>query len=114
MLWTKTQFEASLAVMMGGQDAEQTTFGDVTTGASSDLENATDLARRMVTEYGMSSELGPQSFNSGQGEVFLGREMARSRRYSDAVAEKIDAEVGKLLSSAQKAGTRRSASRSRP
>ena len=106
MLWTKTQFEASLAVMMGGQAAEQTTFGDVTTGASSDLQNATSLARRMVTEYGMSPELGPQSFDSGGGEVFLGLEMGRSRQYSDAVAEKIDTEVGKLLTAARETAGR--------
>ena len=106
VLWTKSQFEATLAVLMGGQAAEQTTFGDVTTGASSDLQNATDLARRMVTEYGMSQELGPQSFDSGRGEVFLGLEMGRSRRYSDAVAEKIDSEVGKLLGAARETAGR--------
>ncbi|MCH8186110.1 MAG: ATP-dependent zinc metalloprotease FtsH [Chloroflexi bacterium] len=100
-LWTKGQFEAMLAVMMGGQAAEQEVFGDVTTGASNDLQNATNLARRMVTEYGMSEELGPQSFSSGQSETFLGRELGSARRYSDAIAAKIDAEVGKLLTTAR-------------
>ena len=60
----------------------------------------------MVTEYGMSPELGPQSFDSGGGEVFLGLEMGRSRQYSDAVAEKIDTEVGKLLTAARETAGR--------
>ena len=105
-LWTKGQFEAMLAVMMGGQAAEQEVFGDVTTGASNDLQNATDLARRMVTEYGMSEELGPQSFSSGHSETFLGRELGSARRYSDAIAAKIDAEVGKLLTTARETAGR--------
>ena len=101
MLWSKGQFEAMLAVMMGGQVAEEMVFGDVTTGASNDLQNATNLARKMVTEYGMSGELGPQTFGNGQEQVFLGKELARGRSYSDAVAEKIDAEVSKLLAKAR-------------
>ena len=105
-LWTKGEFEAMLAVMMGGQAAEQEVFGDVTTGASNDLENATNLARRMVTEYGMSEELGPQSFGSGHSETFLGRELGSARRYSDAIAAKIDAEVGKLLTTARETAGR--------
>ena len=105
-LWTKRQFEAMLAVMMGGQAAEQEVFGDVTTGASNDLQNATTLARRMVTEYGMSEELGPQSFDSGHPETFLGRELGSARRYSDAIAAKIDAEVGKLLAAARETAGR--------
>ena len=105
-LWTKGQFEAMLAVMMGGQAAEQEVFGDVTTGASNDLQNATNLARRMVTEYGMSEELGPQIFDSGHSETFLGRELGSARRYSDAIAAKIDAEVGKLLATARETAGR--------
>ena len=100
-LWTKGQFEAMLAVMMGGQAAEEVVFGDVTTGASSDIQNATSLARRMVTEYGMSAELGPQTFDTGDGQVFLGKSLAQGHSYSDAVAEKIDTEVGKLLRKAR-------------
>ena len=60
-LWSKGQFEAVLAVMMAGQAAESAVFGDVTTEASNDLQNATRVARKMVTEYGMSDELGPQT-----------------------------------------------------
>jgi cell division protease FtsH len=101
MLWTKGQFEAMLAVMMGGQAAEEEVFGDVTTGASNDLLNATNLARKMVTEYGMSTQLGSQTFDNAQDQVFLGKALARTRGYSEAVAEKIDAEVSRLLEAAR-------------
>ena len=100
-LWSKTQFEAMLAVMMGGQAAEEIVFGDITTGASSDLQTANNVARKMVTEYGMSGELGPRTFGSGQVTVFLGKELGQSPDYSDAVAEKIDTEIGSILKSAQ-------------
>ena len=100
-LWSKTQFEAMLAVMMGGQAAEEIVFGDITTGASSDLQTANNVARKMVTEYGMSGELGPRTFGSGQGTVFLGKELGQSPDYSDAVAEKIDTEIGSILKCAQ-------------
>ena len=100
-LWSKPQFEAMLAVMMGGQAAEELVFGDITTGASSDLQTANSVARKMVTEYGMSGGLGPRTFGSGQGTVFLGKELAQSPDYSDAVAEKIDTEIGSLLKTAQ-------------
>jgi cell division protease FtsH len=100
-LWSKGQFEAMLAVMMGGQAAEELVFGDITTGASNDLQNASGVARKMVTEYGMSEALGPRTFDSGQGMVFLGKELAQGHSYSDAVAEKIDTEISNLLSKAQ-------------
>ena len=102
-LWSKGQFEAMLAVMMGGQAAEEAVFGEVTTGASSDLQTATTLARKMVTEYGMSEELGPQTFEDPQAEVFLGKELGRGHQYSDSVAQKIDSEVGSILRRARKA-----------
>ena len=105
-LWSKAQFEAMLAVMMGGQAAEAAVFGDVTTGASNDLQNATRVARKMVTEYGMSEELGPQTFDDGQELIFLGKELAQRRSYSDAVAQKIDTEVGALLRRARETGKR--------
>ena len=98
---SKSHFEATLAVMMGGQAAEELTFGDITVGASNDLQNASGLARKMVTEYGMSEKLGLRSFNGGQELVFLGKELAQGHNYSDAVAEKIDAEIGDLLRKAQ-------------
>ena len=100
-LWSKGQFEAMMAVMMGGQAAEELVIGDITTGGSNDLQNANKIARKMVTEYGMSGELGPRTFDTGQEMVFLGKELAQSRNYSDAVAEKIDTEIGNLLSRAQ-------------
>jgi cell division protease FtsH len=99
-LWSKGQFEAMLAVMMGGQAAEELVFGDITTGASNDLQNASGVARKMVTEYGMSEALGPRAFDSGQ-TVFLGKELTQGHGYSDAVAEKIDTEISHLLSKAQ-------------
>ncbi len=100
-LWSKAQFEAALAVMMGGHAAEEVIFGEVTTGASSDLVNATSVARKMVTEYGMSEELGPRTYEASQGQVFLGKELSQGHNYSDAIAQKIDAEMGALLRKAR-------------
>jgi cell division protease FtsH len=101
-LWSKGQFEAMLAVMMGGHAAEEIVFGDVTTGASNDLEKATDVARKMVTEFGMSSELGPRTFSGGQqGQVFMGGAMGQRQTHSDAIALKIDTEISSLLGSAR-------------
>ncbi len=100
-LWSKRQFEATLAVMMGGKAAEETVFGDTTTGASNDLQSASRIARKMVTEYGMSGALGPRSFETDHDTVFLGKELAHGRGYSDALAEKIDVEIGNILGKAQ-------------
>ena len=86
---------------MGGQSAEDLVIGDITTGASDDLQNATRIARKMVTEFGMSGKLGPRTFDTGQDMVFLGKELAQGHNYSDAVVEKIDAEIGDLLHKAQ-------------
>ena len=105
-LWSKGQFEAMLAVMMGGQTAEEVVLGDITTGASNDLQTANEVARKMVTEYGMSGELGPRTFNSGPDMVLLGKELSQGRNYSDAIAEKIDAEIGSLLHRAQQTAKR--------
>ena len=91
---------------MGGQTAEEMVLGEITTGASNDLQKANEVARMMVTEYGMSAELGPRTFDSRQDLVFLGKELSQGHTYSDAVAEKIDAEIGTLLNVArQTAGT---------
>ena len=105
-LWSKGQFEAMLAVMMGGQSAEEVVLGDITTGASNDLQKANEVARKMVTEYGMSGELGPRTFNSGQEMVFMGKQLSQGHKYSDAIAEKIDAEIGSLLHRAQQTAKR--------
>jgi len=99
-LFSKARLEAMMAVMMGGQAAEEVVFGDITTGASNDLQNATRVARKMVTEYGMSG-LGPQTFECCQGQVFLGRDLGQGQNISDAAAEKIDAEVGNFLMKAR-------------
>ena len=99
-LWTKNQFEDRLAMSMGGRVAEETVFGEITTGASNDLEQATDLARVMVTKYGMSEKLGPRTFGKRDELVFLGKEISEQRDYSDKIAEDIDDEVRNLIKTA--------------
>jgi cell division protease FtsH len=96
-LWSKSQFGDRLAVSLGGRVAEEITFGEVTTGAQNDLEEATKLARKMVTEYGMSDKLGPRTFGQRQELVFLGREISEQRDYSDKVAQEIDEEVHGII-----------------
>ena len=85
---------------MGGNAAEKMIFGDTTTGASNDIEKATALARRMVTEFGMSDKLGPLSFGKRDELVFLGREIGEQRNYSDEVAKQIDEEVRSIIDGA--------------
>ena len=86
-----------LAGMMGGRVAEETFFEDVTSGAASDIKEATRIARLMVCSWGMSEDLGPQAFGENQELMFLGREVSRSQDYSEQTAQRIDAEVNKLL-----------------
>ncbi len=99
-LWTKEQFEDQMAAAMGGRVAEETTFGEITTGSSNDLEQATQLARTMVTRYGMSEKLGPRTFGKREELVFLGKEISEQRDYGDKVAETIDDEVHTLIEAA--------------
>ena len=99
-LWTKKQFNDMLAAAMGGRAAEEVIFDEVTTGASNDLEQATNIARTMVTRYGMSKKLGPRTFGKRDELVFLGKEFGEKRDYSDTVAETIDEEVRKLIDGA--------------
>ena len=99
-LWTKNQFEDRLAMSLGGRVAEETVFGEITTGASNDLEQATELARVMVTRYGMSEKLGPRTFGKREELVFLGKEISEQRDYSDKIAEDIDGEVYNLIKTA--------------
>jgi cell division protease FtsH len=99
-VWTKSQFEDSLAVSLGGRVAEEINFGEMTTGAQHDLEEATKLARKMVTEYGMSEKLGPRTFGQRQELVFLGREISEQRDYSDKIAQQIDEEVHNIIQQA--------------
>ncbi|MEK9149136.1 MAG: cell division protein FtsH, partial [Candidatus Desantisbacteria bacterium] len=98
-LVTKSEILGKMSVLLGGRCAEEIIFNDVTTGAQNDLEKATDIARRMVTEYGMS-ELGPITFGRGHGEIFLGRDFAREKNYSEESATRIDREIGVIISSA--------------
>jgi cell division protease FtsH len=96
-LQSKSEFEDKIAGLLGGNAAEKMIFGDTTTGASNDIEKATDLARRMVTEFGMSEKLGPLSFGKRDELVFLGREIGEQRNYSDEVAKQIDEEVRAII-----------------
>ena len=99
-LQSKTEFEDKIAGLLGGNASERLIFGDTTTGASNDIEKATDLARRMVTEFGMSDKLGPLSFGKRDELVFLGREIGEQRNYSDEVARTIDEEVRAIIDKA--------------
>jgi len=99
-LQSKTEFEDKIAGLLAGNVAERLIFGDTTTGASNDIEKATDLARRMVTEFGMSDKLGPLSFGKRDELIFLGREIGEQRNYSDEVARTIDEEVRAIIDKA--------------
>ncbi|MDP6800477.1 MAG: ATP-dependent zinc metalloprotease FtsH [SAR202 cluster bacterium] len=99
-MWTKKQFKDMLAAAMGGRAAEELVFNEVTTGAGNDLEQATNIARTMVTRYGMSEKLGPRTFGKREELVFLGREISEQRDYSDRVAQTIDEEVHDLIEGA--------------
>ncbi|MFH0810193.1 MAG: ATP-dependent zinc metalloprotease FtsH [Pseudomonadota bacterium] len=95
--YARTYLLNNLAVLMGGRVAEELTFGDFTTGGGNDLERATDLARHMVCDWGMSEELGPLTFGKKEEQIFLGREIAQHRDYSEDTALKIDSEVKRLI-----------------
>ncbi len=96
-LQSKSEFEDKIAGMLGGNASEKLIFGDTTTGSSNDIEKATSLARRMVTEFGMSDKLGPLSFGKRDELVFLGRGIGEQRNYSDDVAKMIDEEVRAII-----------------
>jgi cell division protease FtsH len=100
LLHSRNKFRDELAGLMGGRVAEEEVFGDVTTGASNDLERVTTLARKMVTQYGMSEALGPQTFGEKEELIFLGREIGEQRNYSEEIAEAIDKEVRRLVDEA--------------
>ena len=97
--YTKDHLEGMLAVLMGGRTAEEIFLGHITTGAGNDIERATDIARNMVCEWGMS-ELGPLAFGKKEEAIFLGREIAQHRDFSEATAVDIDKEVKRIVSSA--------------
>ena len=87
---------------MGGRAAEMLIFDKMTTGAGNDIEQATQIARKMVTEWGMSESLGPMTFGKKNDEVFLGREIQSQRNYSEGTAKMIDEEIAKIIRNAQK------------
>jgi cell division protease FtsH len=93
----KDQLQSELAVAFGGRVAEEIVFERISTGASNDIKMATDLAQKMVRAWGMSDELGPLSYSKDEEQIFLGREIAQHRDYSEATAQKIDQEVTKLV-----------------
>jgi cell division protease FtsH len=99
-LHTQDRFEDEIAGMLAGRAAEELVFTEKWTGAHDDLERATKLARKMVTAYGMSEKLGPLTFGDRDELVFLGREIAEQRNYSDEVAEEIDKEVRRIIEEA--------------
>jgi len=92
-LHSKSEFLDEIAVLMGGYLAEKEIFGEVTTGATSDLRRATEVARRLVTDYGMSEKMGPRTFGDKEEMIFLGREIHEQRDYSEKIAEQIDGET---------------------
>ena len=97
---SKKYLEEQIVALLGGRAAEQLALGDVSTGASNDIQRASQIARKMVAAYGMSEKLGTVSFDSGHDEVFIGRTMGQGRSYSEEVAAQIDKEVHAIISSA--------------
>ena len=96
-LMTRSQFDAMIATLLAGQMAEKLIFSEISTGAANDIRRATELARRMVTDFGMSDKLGPRSFGEKQEMVFLGREISEQRDYGEKVAQEIDEEVQAII-----------------
>jgi cell division protease FtsH len=99
-LWSKPQFEDTLAYALGGHVAELIIFGEVTTGASNDIERVTKIARSMVTEYGMSNRIGPVALGKKEELVFLGRNFNEHRNYSEQTAREVDEEVRAIIQEA--------------
>jgi cell division protease FtsH len=101
----KDQLESELAVAFGGRVAEEIIFNRISTGAANDIKQATGLAQQMIRTWGMSDTLGPLSYAKGEEQVFLGREIAQHRDYSEATAQKIDEEINKLIKDAYQCAT---------
>jgi len=95
--YTRSEILDRITVALGGRVAEEIVFGEVTTGAQNDFEQATELARRMVTEFGMSEKLGPLTLGKRHGPVFLGRDLVESRNYSEEIAYEIDKEIRRII-----------------
>ena len=96
----KNELKEKISMLLGGRAAEEIIFGDISGGASNDIQRATDIAKKMVTQLGMSEILGPRSFGTGHSEVFLGRDFSSSQDYSEEVAAKIDSEIHDIISEA--------------
>ncbi|MEI8061393.1 MAG: ATP-dependent zinc metalloprotease FtsH [Candidatus Berkelbacteria bacterium] len=101
-LMSKSKFLDDLAAMLAGRAAEEIIFGEITTGASNDMQRATKIARKMVTEYGMSDVLGPQTYGEKEDMIFMGQGNSESKNYSDEIAAKIDKEVSSIITNAYK------------
>ncbi|HNW59463.1 MAG TPA: ATP-dependent zinc metalloprotease FtsH [bacterium] len=101
-LMTRSELVGKITVLLGGRVAEELKYGQVSTGAQNDLERATDIARSMVVEYGMSQKIGPVSYGRGNRGMFLGAEMPESKVYSENLAATIDAEIKELIEEAEK------------
>ena len=97
MYATKVQMLEELKILLGGRAAEAVVLGDISTGASNDIERASELARQMVTKYGMSDKLGPIAFGSSHDEVFIGKDWTQTRNYSEEIASLIDTEIRELI-----------------
>src|SRR6478609_9419251 len=97
---TRNELQDQLAYAMGGRVAEEIVFHDPTTGASNDIEKATSIARKMVTEYGMTNDVGPVKLGGSSGEVFMGRDMGHGRDFSERIAERVDSQVRDLIEQA--------------
>ena len=97
---SKREMEEELVVLLGGRAAEKLVLDDISTGASNDIERASEIARRMVTKYGMSEKIGPIAFGTGHDEVFLGRDFTTSKNLSDATASEIDEEIRRFIDEA--------------
>ena len=97
---TRREMEDELVVLLGGRVAEALIMGDISTGASNDIERASSMARKMVTKYGMSEKLGPIDYGSSHGEVFLGRDFANTNQLSEQTSAEIDGEVKRLIDEA--------------
>ena len=97
---SKARLEDEMVGLLGGRVAEKLILGDISTGAKSDIDRASGIARKMVMEYGMSDELGPISFSTGHDEIFIGRDLGRSRNFSEEVGAKIDKEIRRFIDDA--------------
>jgi cell division protease FtsH len=101
-VYTRKYVEGRLSILMGGRSAEVLIFNEMTTGAGNDIEHATQIARKMVTEWGMSDLLGPMAFGKKNEEIFLGREIQSHRDYSEVTSRMIDEEISRIVRDSQR------------